>query len=175
MKRKLFAAVVVCASMLASSCDSLSGGDKSVGEAIPTADYETYFASLTESIESEGKRISFEGYFYINNDITYQDVPGLGEDLASIMVYSEPLGKGKLVHVMLVSFGDDANTISIPEEFTDEDLVVNTNDGEALPYNKKVKISGTVTYPYKDGRYNPAKKTREYFPYLVDVRFDPAV
>ncbi len=175
MNKILFTAALFCSSLFITSCDSISGGDKSVGETVPVAEYETYFASLKDDMESEGKRIAFEGYFFIGNDITYQDIPGLGDDLASIIVYSEPLGQGKLVQVMLVSFGDDKNTISIPEQFTDEDLVVNTNDGEALPYNKKVKISGTVTYPYKDGTYNTVKKKREYHYYLVDVRFDAAV
>ena len=174
MKTKLFTTAFLCASLFITSCDSLTGGEKTVGETVPVEEYETYFASLKDDIESEGKRIAFEGYFYIGNDVTYQDIPGLGEDLASITVYSEPLGQGKLVQVMLVSFGDDKNTISIPEEFTDEDLVVNTNDGVALPYNKKVKISGTVTYPYPDGTYNTRKKKREYHYYLVDVRFDAA-
>lgn len=174
MKTKLFILALFCASLFTTSCDSVMGGEKTIGEAVPVAEYKTYFASLKDNIDSEGKRISFEGYFFIGNDITYQDIPGLGKDLASITVYSEPLGKGELVQVMLVSFGDEKNRIYIPEEFSDEDLVVNTNDGEALPYNKKVKISGTVTYPYPDGTYNTITKKRDYHYYLVDVRFDPA-
>src|SRR5690606_31729029 len=84
MKKTILAVALLCSSLFTTSCDSVTGGDKSVGETVPVADYETYFASLKDDMESEGKRIAFEGYFFIGNDITYQDIPGLGEDLASI-------------------------------------------------------------------------------------------
>ena len=172
--KKLFLSALICSSFLFASCDNLSG-EKALGESIPVPQYKTYFASLKDDTNKEGKRISFEGYFHIGNDITYQDIPNLGDDLATIMVYSEPLGKGELVQVMLVSFGDGKNTISIPEEFTEQDIVVNTNDGEELPYDKKVKISGTVTYLDKKGTFNTIQKKRDYHYFLTDLRFDAAL
>lgn len=85
---------------------------------------------------NDGKRIAVEGYPYIAGDVTL-------DGTTSIDIYTEPAGEGEWLIALPIFYGEEGskNTFYIPDEFSDEDVVLYDNEGNAIAYDEAAMFS----------------------------------
>ena len=131
--------------------------------------------TLLKDTTYQATRVTVEGYFCLTGDLeTRSDKFALNFlsdvkfDKDSIPVYN---WRTPDVTVYLRRSKDGVNSFYLPSSFTEKDLKLYTNDGEELPYNAKVKISGDVEFN-TGTEFRVYKEFGRYIVNLDNVRID---
>lgn len=175
-KNLAFAAIAFTVFTLSTSCNS-GGGNRTKGEVVNPLNNE--LLQLKTDKKNDGKRVAVVGYAAFTGDIQVGGSMG-----PAIKIYSEPGAKGRFLVSFTLPFGEEANNVYVPEEFTAKDLVIYDNEGKAHKFNEKMQFSFTLDlqtdrprlekYPLdKRGLPQTDKSVRIYPTYLTDIRIDP--
>ena len=150
------------------SCGNILNPKRELGEPVN-------MEALLKDTTYQAKRVTVEGYFCLTGDIeTRSDkfalnfLSDLKFDKDTVPVYN---WKTPNVTVYLKLSKDGVNTFYVPSSFTEKDLKLYTNEGEELPYNAKVKISGDVEFN-KGTAFRTYTEFGRYIVYLSNIRID---
>ena len=150
------------------ACNNLLTPKQDLGEFVE-------METLLKDTTYQGKRVSVEGYFCLTSDLeTRSDKFGLSF-LSDVKFNKEAIPvynwKTPSVTVYLKCYKDGVNTFYVPSSFEEKDLKLYTNDGEELPYNAKVRLSGDVDFNTGTD-FRVYRDLGRYIVYLHNVRID---
>jgi hypothetical protein len=184
--KKIFLPIVFLASFfLFATFYSCKSKNVEIGVAVDAAALDT----LNLDYANDGKRISFDGYLSFGHlpafiSKTYISVESDNTVKLEAFTDTSYSGATKLANLN-INYGKGSNSISYPEkDFTDDEVVITTNDREKLSLFDKVKISSTVNLDKKskntkiktfrvEGSLIPMVKTVTYYSIkLTDIRID---
>jgi hypothetical protein len=109
--------------------------------------------TLNLDYANEGKRISLNGYlsfghlpaFVAKTYITIES-----DNTVKMEAFNDTSYNANKLSNLKINYGTAANSVSYPEkDFTDDEVVVTTNDGLKLSLFEKIKISGTISLDKK--------------------------
>jgi hypothetical protein len=171
--------VVIIILLAFSSCKN-----NEVGNFVTTQVLDT----LNLDYANNGKRIYFSGYLSFGHlpafvSKTYIAVES--DNTVKMEAFDDTSYNANRLANLKINYGTGANSISYPEkDFTDEEVVVTTNDKQKLNLFQKVSISGTVSLDKKtkttmmktfriEGSLIPSVRTvTKYDMTLTDIRID---
>jgi hypothetical protein len=89
--------------------------------------------------ENNGKRVSIEGYPRVSGLVYVSD------DF-SVDLFEQPGGEGKSVSAYL-KVGTGANHAeNLPDNFSDEDLHIHTNDNQVVSTDSRIRVHGELSW-----------------------------
>jgi hypothetical protein len=185
MKQKHCIKFLVVALFLLATIYSCKTKNTAIGTPVNAAVLDT----LDLDYANDGKRISFDGYLGFGRmpafiSKTYISIES--DNTVKLQVFTDTsyAGGTKLANVN-VNFGKGSNSISYPEkDFTDDEVVITTNEKEKLTLLDKVKVSCTVSLDKAsksntmkvfrtEGALIPAmRNVTQYKMKLTDIRID---
>ncbi len=132
---------------------------------------------LLQDTSYQSKRVTVEGYFCITNDLSATTKIFTLPFFANVTFDKDSLPvtdwREARLSVRLECEEDGANTFYTPSDFTAKDLILHTNDGEKLPYNTKVRISGDVEFMVSAKKsFYWDERAKRYSATLDNVRID---
>lgn len=159
--------ITLFTALLLASCNiDFSSGDKPLEKGTPVAADETAIDNANKDKNNDGKRFSVTGYPSLSN---FNVIVGKGRTL-SVHITTEPEGKGKFITSVNMPYGQKANRLYIPEQFTNKDVVVYDNEGNKHAYTEKMTFSYTLDLQVERGQLSKG----DYFNSKEEVRVDKA-
>lgn len=160
--------------------------DNSQGELVRESTKNHVNEILNHKTDLHKKRIALHGYIYP------KDTTDLSGGTATIIIGTQPGGKGDTLADIEVGTGGDKNEVVIPTKGEGKEKIYKTtefqidesglkffdNEGNQHPITDKVRLSGTVNYvDHFEGGFShmpdPMNKGKELYPFVLkDVRLD---
>jgi hypothetical protein len=177
--------LVVASFLLATTYSCKTKKNTAIGTPVNAAVLDT----LNLDYANDGKRISFDGYLGFGRmpafiSKTYISVESDNTVKLEVFTDTSYAGGTKLANVN-VNFGTGSNSISYPEkDFTDDEVIITSNEKEKLSLFDKVKVSCTVSLDKAsksttmkvfrtEGALIPAmRNVTQYKMKLTDIRID---
>jgi hypothetical protein len=184
LKQKYYIKFLVAALFLLAITYSCKTKNTDIGTPVNTAVLDT----LNLDYANDGKRISFNGYLafgHLPAFITKTYITVESDNTVKMEAFDDTSYNANKLANLKINYGTGANSVSYPEkDFSDDEVMITTNDKQKANLFQKVSISGTVRLDKKskmstmktfkiEGSLIPAVRTvTKYEMKLTDIRID---